>query len=173
MKTVVILALIFAVCMCSGGDVSGTVKPGEDEKDKPFPSAGSETAVRGEVLDERVERVSQFMVTAVKELKKDPITTSDVLVNLESSSHKSGDNQKGVDGVQNEGATAEFSRNGKVAIQEESMLQENTSCSVEVTAAQKGMQRRIMNLSLKCVCCMIPLLCGTGVGFFIVRFAGS
>jgi hypothetical protein len=45
MKTVVILALIVAVCMCSGGDASGmVVEPGEGEEDKLSPSAGGETA---------------------------------------------------------------------------------------------------------------------------------
>jgi hypothetical protein len=43
MTTVLILALIVAVCMCSG-NVSGTVKPGGGEERKPSLSAGDETA---------------------------------------------------------------------------------------------------------------------------------
>jgi hypothetical protein len=58
-------------------------------------------------------------------------------------------------------------------MQEESMRQENTSCNVEATAAQEGMQRRIMKLFLKCVCCMIPLLCGAAMGFLIIGLATS
>jgi hypothetical protein len=52
MKTVFILALIVAVCMCSV-DVPGTVEPGEDEQYKPSSSARGEKSVQD---DEQIRR---------------------------------------------------------------------------------------------------------------------
>jgi hypothetical protein len=53
MRTVFILALIAAVCMCSE-NVSGTMKLGGGEEDKPSPSAGGETGDSSESDEKRV-----------------------------------------------------------------------------------------------------------------------
>jgi hypothetical protein len=271
MKTVVILALIFAVCMCSGGDASGTVKPGGDGKYKPSSSAEGGKSVQdderircdvkekykehpelvwkgimegarestlkeiNEILEKKgrlteddrakiksficstfglkegdidndlvrnilqtvmldistprpslecaarndpvqgegVERVSKFMVNVVKEPKKDPITTSDVSADPNSSSRQSGDNQRGVNGVQKQrkgkqekkdkgvsrhsskekkpsGATAEFSKSGEIAMQDENMHRENAVRDPKVVGIAQGKQRRRRQNLLGC-----------------------
>jgi hypothetical protein len=81
------------------------------------------------VQTEDVKKVSKFMVDVVNRLEKDSIPASDVLANPNSSSHKSGNNQKGVDGVQNKGVTAEFPK----------------SREVDFKAAREGEQRCIIS----------------------------
>jgi hypothetical protein len=264
MKTILILALIAAVCMCSGGDVFGTVKPGKSEEDKPSSSVGDEksgqddgqigrdcikgyktdgkiemerrvteranqekllikqineilenqgllkkddrakiksficgtfglkeeniddnlvmnilrtmssniptlrsflerAALKDPVQGEKLEKFSKFTANVLRELKKDSITaSSDTSENPDSSSRKSGDNQRGVDGIQDKGkgkqeengesvaknspeepsgATVAFSKDGKIFMQDENMHQENAVRDPEIAATKEDGQR--------------------------------
>jgi hypothetical protein len=88
MKTILILALIVMVCMCSGGDVFGTVKPGKGEEDKPSSSVGDEKSgqddgqIGCDVMEKRIMEGAKQQESALEEineiLRKEPLEEDDM-----------------------------------------------------------------------------------------------